>query len=188
MRIRIFTWSQSIPFQNVYDEGEIVTLSWRNLAHECIHAGAQSCSALCNPMDCSPPGSSVHGTFQARILEWVTISYSRISSWPRGWTRVFHIGRQILYYGATWEFLIMGQIYIMRLLMCCTEDTTMLMCVAKSLSQESSLVVQWLRIHLSMQETQVRFPVREDSTCHGETKPVYHNYWGCVINPGGYSY
>ena len=133
MRIRISTWSQSIPFQNVYDEGEIVTLSWRNLAHECIRAGAQSCPALCNPMDCSPPGSSVHGIFQARILEWVTISYSRISSWPRGWTLVFRTGRQILYYRATWEFLIMGQIYLMRLLMCCTEDTTMLMCVAKSL-------------------------------------------------------
>ena len=33
---------------------------------------------LCDPIDCSPPGSSVHGIFQARILEWVTISYSRI--------------------------------------------------------------------------------------------------------------
>ena len=38
---------------------------------------------LCNPMDCSPPGSSVHGTFQARILEWVAISSSRGSSRPR---------------------------------------------------------------------------------------------------------
>ena len=38
---------------------------------------------FCNLIDCSPPASSVHGIFQARILEWVTISYSRISSWPR---------------------------------------------------------------------------------------------------------
>ena len=38
---------------------------------------AQSCLTLCNPMDCSPPGSSIHGIFQAGILEWVTISYSR---------------------------------------------------------------------------------------------------------------
>ena len=36
----------------------------------------QSCSALSDPMDCSPPGSSVHGVFQARILEWVAISFS----------------------------------------------------------------------------------------------------------------
>ena len=35
----------------------------------CVHA--QSCPTLCNPLDCSPPGSSVHGIFQARILEWV---------------------------------------------------------------------------------------------------------------------
>ena len=37
---------------------------------------AQSCPTLCNPMDCSPPGSSVHGIFQARVLEWVAISFS----------------------------------------------------------------------------------------------------------------
>ena len=41
---------------------------------------AQSCPALCSPMDCSPPGSSVHGVLQARILEWVTIPFSRGSS------------------------------------------------------------------------------------------------------------
>ena len=49
---------------------------------------AQSCLALCDPMDCSPTGSSFHGILQARILEWVAISFSRGSSWPRGWTRV----------------------------------------------------------------------------------------------------
>ena len=43
----------------------------------------QSCPALCDPMDCSLPGSSVHGIFQARILEWVAISFSRGSSRPR---------------------------------------------------------------------------------------------------------
>ena len=47
----------------------------------------QSCPTLCNPMDCSPPHSSVHGIFQARVLEWVIISFSRRSSWPRDWTR-----------------------------------------------------------------------------------------------------
>ena len=53
---------------------------------------AQSCPTLCDPVDCSPPGSSVHGILQARILEWVTISFSRGSSRPRDWTRVSHIG------------------------------------------------------------------------------------------------
>ena len=37
---------------------------------------AQSCLTLCNPIDCSPPGSSIHGIFQARVLEWVAISFS----------------------------------------------------------------------------------------------------------------
>ena len=51
----------------------------------------QSCPTLCNLMDCSPPGSSVHGILQARILEWVTIPFSRGSSQPRDWTQVSFI-------------------------------------------------------------------------------------------------
>ena len=42
----------------------------------------QSCLTLCDPMDCSLPGFSVHGIFQASVLEWVAISFSRGSSWP----------------------------------------------------------------------------------------------------------
>ena len=49
---------------------------------------AQSCPTLCNPMDCSPPGSSAHGILQARILEWLAISFSRGSSLPRDRTQV----------------------------------------------------------------------------------------------------
>ena len=48
----------------------------------------QSCLTLCDPMDYSLPGSSVHGILQARILEWVTITFSRGSSWHRDQTRV----------------------------------------------------------------------------------------------------
>ena len=51
----------------------------------------QSCLTLCDPMDCSLPGSSIHGIFQARILEWIAISFSRRSSQPRDWTQVSHI-------------------------------------------------------------------------------------------------
>ena len=50
---------------------------------------AKLCLTLCDPMDCSPPGSSVHGISQARILEWVVVPFSRWSSWPRGQTWVF---------------------------------------------------------------------------------------------------
>ena len=64
---------------------------------------------LCDPMDCSLPGSSVHGILQAEILEWVSISSSRGSSRPRDWTRVSRVSsssRQILYHGDTSEALI----------------------------------------------------------------------------------
>ena len=47
----------------------------------------QLCPTLCDPMDCSPPGS-VHGILQARILQWLTVPFSRESSWPRDRTRV----------------------------------------------------------------------------------------------------
>ena len=62
---------------------------------------AQLCLTLCDPMDCSSPGSSVHGIFQARILEWIAMPSSRGSSQLRDWTPVSYvsfIGRQVLYY------------------------------------------------------------------------------------------
>ena len=60
---------------------------------------------FCGPMDCSLPGSSVHGISQARILKWVAISFSGGSSQPRDQTHVFCIGRKVLYPWATWEAL-----------------------------------------------------------------------------------
>ena len=71
---------------------------------------AQLCSLLCYTMDCSLPGSSALGIFQARILEWVAISYSGEFSGPRDQTHVSwvsRIGRQILYHCAIWEDYIM---------------------------------------------------------------------------------
>ena len=58
----------------------------------------KSCLTLCDPMDCSLPGSSVHGISQSRILEWVALSSSRESSSPRGQTHISCIGRQIRYH------------------------------------------------------------------------------------------
>ena len=58
-----------------------------------------SCPTLCDPMDYSPPGSSVYGILQARILEWVATLSSRGSSWPRDWTVISFvscIGRPVL--------------------------------------------------------------------------------------------
>ena len=81
----------------------------------CVRACVRACARvlkslsrlqLCDPMDCSLPGSSVHRIFQARILEWVAISYSRDSSQPKDWTHISYIsclGRQIFYHCVTWE-------------------------------------------------------------------------------------
>ena len=64
---------------------------------------AQSFLTLCDLTDCSMPGSSVHGIFQARILEKVAISSSRVSSQCNDKTRISCIGRQILYHPDIWE-------------------------------------------------------------------------------------
>ena len=64
----------------------------------------QKCPTLCDPMDCSPPGSSVCEISQAKILEWVAISSSRGSSWPRDLICILcfsSTGRQFLYHWAT---------------------------------------------------------------------------------------
>ena len=64
---------------------------------------AQSCPTLCDPMDCSLPGSYVHETFQARVLKWVAISFSRGSSRPRGRTQFSHITSRCFTIWATRE-------------------------------------------------------------------------------------
>ena len=75
---------------------------------ECMCMHAQPRLPLYDPMDCNPPGNSVHGILQARILEWVAISNSRGSSQPRDQIHVSLVscnGRWILYQWATCEAL-----------------------------------------------------------------------------------
>ena len=60
-------------------------------SHVLVSEVAQSCLTLCNPLDYSLPGSSVHGIFQARVLKWVTIAFSRGSSRSRDRTQVSRI-------------------------------------------------------------------------------------------------
>ena len=74
------------------------------MSHVCIFS--RSHPTLCDPMDYSLPGSSVYEIFQARILEWAAISYSRGSPQPRDQTHVSRCagtGRQILYHCTIWE-------------------------------------------------------------------------------------
>ena len=71
------------------------------LVHSCVCAKLlHSCLTLCDPVEDSPPGSSIHGILQARILEWVAMPSSRGSSRPRDRTHIsyiFCIGRRVLY-------------------------------------------------------------------------------------------
>ena len=68
---------------------------WLNSLPVCVSV-AQSCLTLCDSMDCSPPGSSVHGILQARILEWVAIPFSGGSSWHRDRTWVSYMASRFL--------------------------------------------------------------------------------------------
>ena len=66
----------------------------QRVRHDCMTFTfiiTQLCPTLCNAMDYSPPGSSVHGILQARILEWVAMPFSRGSSQPRDQIQVSHI-------------------------------------------------------------------------------------------------
>ena len=80
----------------------------------CTRAQAQLCPTHWDPMDCRPPGSSVHGISLARILEWGAISSSWGSSWPRGQAQVScvtSIGRQILYHWPPGKLLFMFLVF-----------------------------------------------------------------------------
>ena len=107
IKIKIFYIAKHIYKTSKYKKNHF----WENICNTydrismCVCPVAQSCLALCDPMDYSPPGSIVHGIFQAGILEWLTIAYSKGSSQPRDWTHVSCIScsRQILTTSATWE-------------------------------------------------------------------------------------
>ena len=94
--IMVFWFQNTVnPLQvRNWNSEHVCPLVFRGLNYNCIrpHAVlcwvAQLCLTLCDPMDCSPPGSSVHGILQARILEWVAMPSSRGSSQPRDRTQV----------------------------------------------------------------------------------------------------
>ena len=74
---------------------------------------AQLCPTLCNPMDCSLPGCSVHRIFHVRVLEWVAISFSRGSSWPRDRTQVSYIAGRFF---ASWATRKVSSAYLRLLI------------------------------------------------------------------------
>ena len=81
----------------------LLTPFGRDTIYVCAHSVTQLCPTLCDPMDYSTPGCCLHGILQARILEWVVISFSRGSPQPKDQTCVSCFGRQVLHRWATWE-------------------------------------------------------------------------------------
>ena len=106
-RVPVFTFSSACVIHGAA-KSQTRLSNWTDWLTDCLWLvrvlAVQSCPTLCDPMDCSPPGSSVHGILQAKILEWVVIPFSRASSWPRDLTRVFHIADKFFTIWATrWD-------------------------------------------------------------------------------------
>ena len=83
---------------------------------------AQLCLTLCDPVECSPPGSSVHGILQARVLEWVAISFSRGSSPPRDRTSISYVSwlaGGFFTTSATWEVSLLSFKTLVKLINFC---------------------------------------------------------------------
>ena len=102
---KVFAKEESILNSGLKDEifwVVRVCASWERITHACMCANSlYMCLALCDPTDCNPPGSSLHGVLQARTLEWAAMPSSRGSSRPRDWTHVTYvscIGKQGFYY------------------------------------------------------------------------------------------
>ena len=95
-----------------FEKSDLLAVPWRQPA-ACYVVNARvkvkslSRVQLCDPVDCSPPGSSVPGILQARILEWVVISFSRGSSWPRDRTQVSRTAGRRFNLWATGEALVL---------------------------------------------------------------------------------
>ena len=91
-------------FRFLYEVESIHAITQFLCASMCACSVTKLCLTLWDPMGCSTPGSFVPGISQARILEWIAISFSRGSSWP-GFKPCLLLGRWILYHWATWEAL-----------------------------------------------------------------------------------
>ena len=98
------------------------------------------------PWDYSPPGSSVHRISQARILEWVAISSSRGSSWPRDRTRISCIGKWILYHCRTWEVFYCK--YVSKMIPINTKIFDTESIVKDQIDPSSHLFIQWTDINI----------------------------------------
>ena len=112
------------------------------------------------PVDCSPPSSSVHGSLQARILEWVAISFSRGSSRPRDWTQVSHIAGR-------------------RFNLCATREALKYKNTAseKTSCRDTELQIQALTSKISKGGKEARLKEKGGGGRRGGAKVPQHNYY-----------
>ena len=150
----------------------------------------QLCPTLCDPLGCSCSGSSVHGISQARILEWVAISYSRGSSWPRNWTClccVSCIGRQILYSCTTWGSIQFSHSVVSDSLQPHGLQQARLPCPSWSLLKLMSIESVMPSNHLILCHFLLLLPSIFSSIRVFSNKSVFHirwlKYWSFSISP-----
>ena len=114
---------------------------------------------------------------------WKQTKYPSTDEWIKMWhiyTMEYYSAikkNKIMSFAATWmqlEIIILSEIRNRK-----TNTIWYHSYVESKMWHRASLVAQWLRIHLPMQEKRVQALVREDPTCRGATKPVCHNYWAC---------
>ena len=87
----LLQWSPGLAYSRLCSSSAV---SWKRVGIACVWVHAkllQLCLTLCDPMDCSPPGSSVHAILQARKPEWVAVSSFRGSSWPKNRTCISYL-------------------------------------------------------------------------------------------------
>ena len=125
-----------------------------------LYICTQSCPAFYNPMDYSPPGSSVHGTFQARILEWVAMPSSKGSTWLRYGTHISCIPSPTLLY----HLIHQGRSVCVCVCVCvCIIDMNRCNILIYIYTDRwASLVAQPVKNSPAMQETPVQFLGPED--------------------------
>ena len=127
-----------------------------------IDVESLSCVWLsCNTMHCSPLGSSIHGISQARILEWVAVSFSRGSSRSREWTHFSCVGRWILYHWATRRQLLFSRSVVSNSLRPCGLQPTRLPCPSPfpEACSNSCPLSQWC--HLPFSSCPQSFPTSQ---------------------------
>ena len=141
---------------------------------------AQSCLILCDPMDCSLPGSSVHGILQARILEWAAMPSSRASSQPRDWTQVSCIAGRFFIVWATREAL---SIYRRHSLQPLSSAVTPHVRTTKGPRQFQTLGLPWW-LRGKESACQCRRHGLDTWVPHaaaGQPSPVRRGYWACPL-------